>query len=70
MSLKKQKKSNWFIEDLHRNYKLMLLISSLLYEGRTKYQEIKIFENELLFSTLEPTTPINEISLTASTASI
>ncbi|MAR78829.1 MAG: spermidine synthase [Rhodospirillaceae bacterium] len=48
MSLKKQKKSNWFIEDLHKNYKLMLSISSLLYEGRTKYQEIKIFENELL----------------------
>ncbi len=48
MSLKNQNKASWFVEDLHKNYKLMLSISSSIYQGKTKYQDIEIFENESL----------------------
>ncbi|PPR80024.1 MAG: Polyamine aminopropyltransferase [Alphaproteobacteria bacterium MarineAlpha2_Bin1] len=44
----KEKKSDWFVEELHDNYKLMVSVSSLIYQSKTNYQNVKIFQNESL----------------------
>ena len=44
----KDLQKNLFIENLHKDYKLMLSKSSVIYSGKTKYQTVEIFENKSL----------------------
>ncbi|MBL42848.1 MAG: spermidine synthase [Rhodospirillaceae bacterium] len=44
----KENKSDWFVESLHENYKLMVSLSSMIYQGKTNYQNVKIFQNDSL----------------------
>ncbi len=44
----KENKNDWFVELLHEDYKLMVSFSSLIYQGKTNYQNVKILQNESL----------------------